>query len=623
MIQTALKCREYTVAWEIFNLIKLKSMATHPDEMTYNLMIHACAETGETERAINLWKEMTLRRGIEPGEETYHTIIHACALRKDYYHEAWKYATDMVKRGMRLNVYSVNILIQACGRVGELTRARLLVRHMINSGLETLQPNHITFQNMLRAYATYHVPGNRVKNKLLGSGTRDEINPLDAVFVQPTTNLQKHEPGEENLSMQIMEDIPFLPKAVLKTRRDVLDEAALLVNWLRDHFPEMVDTQMMNSYLDVCAAQGSIGDLKWSYFNDFENPPTHEELREQQRAEREAAEREQSEWPSQQYPHPEEDAPLYSDASEGAESQPANWGAVPEQAEADEAEPAAIEAEAEVSESETTDTGIPHSAVENDVAPSVASEPCESRSMATESEPESESEVATTSPASELSEFDPSTSELPDPTSFDDLPDPSTTNFDPSESESESHLPHESDQSDSNPTSQQTLLPPLSEETPADDEDVPIDGFSDLPKLHRNLYTFDSCLSACVTFRNLRFARKVWADRMKYLETPQYLSTRESDRRALDFAAERKLIDILALSDKTIEARERMLTLQNEAGVEWQWDELRTLYVKAVQLEDAVTVRAVRQATERDKEGRRKKWLDVTEEEAETPDYRY
>ncbi|TGZ80115.1 hypothetical protein EX30DRAFT_396452 [Ascodesmis nigricans] len=592
LIQTALKCTEYTVAWEIFNLIKFKSMATQPDVQAYGLMIHACAETGETERALNLWNEMTLRRGIEPNEIVYSSIIHACAVRKEYYHEAWKLATEMVRRGLSFNLYTVNILIQACSRVGELTRARLLVRHMVNSGIDSLQPNHITFQNLLRAYSTYRVPESRRRNNLLDSKTREEINPLDAVFVQPETRLERKIPGvEEPLGLQTqapMDDIPFLPKAVLLSKRDVLDEAALVVNWLRDHYPEMVDTQIMNSYLDICHSQGSIGDLKWSYKHDLENPPTYEEIKARERAEQEAV---SAEWPTQQRYDPEDDTPLYSnlgdDHSDTVNSEPV-WTTPG----VDAAEPvSSTESAAEATPAET-DSGVSSTETPEPTKPA--------------------------EPSPTLSEFDSSSAQLPDPDFEPTSPQPSeksaeqpSTPFPKASSPTDSNpSPNLSSTSESEP--QTTLLPP--------DEELLID---DLPKHHRNLYTFDSCLSACVTFRDLKFARRVWKDRMHFLETPEYRRTPSGERKRLDIAAEKKLINVLALGNHTVEARDRMLTLQNEAGVEWQWEDLRTLYVKAIQNEDTVTVREIKQATERDNVGKRKWMPDVTEEEAETPGYRY
>jgi pentatricopeptide repeat protein len=265
LIQTCITRKEFDTAWQIFNLIKLKSTATAPDASTYALMIHACAHAGETERALDLHTDMTERKGIPPTTETYHSLLHACAMRKDYFNEAWRIATEMQRNGFEIGRITLNVLIQACGKVGELVRARLLVRHMMASGMEDLVPDKWTYQNLLRAYATYHAPSN-CRGKFRNKTDQKTIDLDKAAFVQPETVLRKR--GHDSAP----EEIPFLPKSVLQNAREVVDEAALVVNWLRDTHPELVDTQILNAFLDICLAQSSFSDLKWSYENDLENP---------------------------------------------------------------------------------------------------------------------------------------------------------------------------------------------------------------------------------------------------------------------------------------------------------------------------------------------------------------
>jgi len=260
LIQTCINRKDLDTAWQVFNLIKLKSTATAPDQSAYALMIHACALDGETEKALDLFADMTERRGIAPSTQVYHSVVHACAVRKDYFSEAWRYAVRMQREGMELDRCALNVLVQACGRTGELTRGRLLVRHMMASGKEDFVPDRLTYQNLLRCYSTCKV---KQRKKALERQTADN----DATaFIQPGRELRPEKGG-------FIEKIPFLDKSVLGTQREVLDEAALIVNWLREARPEIVDTQMINSYMDVCISQRFFTDLKWSYENDTENPP--------------------------------------------------------------------------------------------------------------------------------------------------------------------------------------------------------------------------------------------------------------------------------------------------------------------------------------------------------------
>jgi pentatricopeptide repeat protein len=287
LIQTCINRQEFDTAWQIFNLMKLKSTATAPDVATYSLMIHACAVKGEAERALDLFTDMTVRKELVPTEYTYQSIIHACAVRKDYFGEAWKYARIMQEAGLPITIMVFNVLLQACGVVGELTRARLLLRHMSESGNPDIYPNKFTFQNALRAYSNYHVPKNQktTRNSILEKMNLQkegkwppppEPNAKEAETINYDADAGTWIPAPQALQQRNIEDtnkIPFLNKPILGSRREILDEAALIINWLRESKPDIMDTQLMNSYLDVAKSQGYATDFIESYKNDYENPP--------------------------------------------------------------------------------------------------------------------------------------------------------------------------------------------------------------------------------------------------------------------------------------------------------------------------------------------------------------
>lgn len=271
LIQTCINRNQLETAWQIFNLIKLKSTSTAPDVTTYTLMIHACAISGEVERALDLFTDMTVRRGIAPNRETYHVLIHACAMRKDYFAQAWKFATDMQTDGMTINRMYLNILIQACGRTGELTRARLMVRHMMAASRQrkNIQPDEITFQNLMRAYATYKAPGTG-RRKAVGGAGRTVSEPA---FVGAETGLL-----EKRIEGEVEEEIPFLAKSVLQTHKDVIQEAKQVLAWINKKKPWLVSTQLLNAYLDVCLNQGGFTPAKMCYskFFSVEEPAKEE-----------------------------------------------------------------------------------------------------------------------------------------------------------------------------------------------------------------------------------------------------------------------------------------------------------------------------------------------------------
>lgn len=402
-------------------MIKFKSTATAPDESTYTLMIHACAENGETERALDLYTDMTTRRNLEPTAETFIALIHACAVRKDYFLQAWKFATDMQNQGIQITRKTLNVLIQACGRTGDLTRARLLVRHMMASNHPDLIPDQWSYQGLLRAYATYNAERRSEGTPTTHGDVAALTDSERAVFMTPNTELAE--------GTKRAEAIPFIRKSVLGSSREVLDEAALVVNWLRDAHPDFVDTQLMNAYLDVCLDQPSgKTDLIWSYDNDYEK----------------------------------------------------------------------------TSGLLTPDMDSPSSGT-----------------------PENPEVLA---PASE-------------------------------------------------PYAPDTVTPPV----------------DNVRKLPRNIYTFSTALQGAVKFRNLDFAQRVWADRMAFTKTESYWRLQDKVREKMDFDAEKRYIDALALGGRLEEAAERAEVLSDE--YEWSFEDLQMLYVKAVQLEDKITAEFVKKVT--------------------------
>jgi len=410
LIQTCINRRDLETARQVFNLIKFKSTATAPDQSAYALMIHACSLDGETEKALDLFADMTERRQLAPSAEVYHSIVHACAVRKDYFSQAWSYAVQMQREGMALDRRALNVLVQACGRAGELTRARLLVRHMMASGKEDYVPDRITYQNLLRCYASFVAKGPR-RQKL----ARKVIENDAAAFIQPGKELQPER------GSSFIEKIPFLDRSVLDTPRQVLDEAALIVNWLRDTRPGTVDIQMINSYMDVCIAHDSFTDLQWSYENDTENP---------------------------------------------------------------------------------------------------------------------------------------------------------TNPFHPPRTKAEAAK---------------------GKQEPKRDDCDPL--VADLPKLHRNIHTYATALQAAQQFRNLEFARQVWADRLAYTKTADYSTLPKKLRRTLDLDAERAMLNILASAGLLGEALERIRILHEDGGVDWAWGDLKKVYTYAVQAEDVNTMRYIRHVT--------------------------
>jgi len=256
LIKTCINREELDTAWQIFDLIKYRSSETAPDVSTYSLMIHACAMRGEAEKALDLFRHMVDTRGLEPDEQVYDSLIHACAVRKDYFLDAWKYAIEMRDKGMKVARRTLNHLLQACGKNGDLTRARLLMRLMMSSPSPEFQPDERSFQGLLRAYAT-------AKWK---PGVRKKAVPQEA-FLLPNPNANNR--AGSGFGEQEIEGLPFLQGSVLTTRKEILSEARQLLHYIIEYKPWLYSTKILNAYLDVCYVQYGNRELRRVYLEYY------------------------------------------------------------------------------------------------------------------------------------------------------------------------------------------------------------------------------------------------------------------------------------------------------------------------------------------------------------------
>ncbi|KAI8324801.1 hypothetical protein GQ54DRAFT_246286, partial [Martensiomyces pterosporus] len=115
LIVACLKVGNFGRAWGVFE--HLRYSISKPDEITFSIMIHACAKNGEA-------------HGFQPDFYTYNTLIYACAVKKNL-GLARGIFRDMLERSMNPE----------------------------NHGL--LKIDSVTISNMLWAYSSYIHP---VKN---------------------------------------------------------------------------------------------------------------------------------------------------------------------------------------------------------------------------------------------------------------------------------------------------------------------------------------------------------------------------------------------------------------------------------------------------------------------------
>ncbi|KAI0684051.1 hypothetical protein BC835DRAFT_671397 [Cytidiella melzeri] len=171
-------------AWDLFSHMRYVAH-TIPDANLFTKMICACASTsispsGEPERALDLFTEMTVDHQIPPAVETYTATILACARsgRKEYVHEAFRLAKEMLdchRDARGISAFSPDAkfytaLLQGAKRIGDLRRVRWILAEMVRGSLEVGTENQdvaiaedvivksSTMMHVFHAYATYKPP---------------------------------------------------------------------------------------------------------------------------------------------------------------------------------------------------------------------------------------------------------------------------------------------------------------------------------------------------------------------------------------------------------------------------------------------------------------------------------
>lgn len=177
----------HPIAWSLFYHMRY---AAHPvpDAPLYAMMIRACAAgipqpntmsirrnrswEADAERALDLFREMTVHHGIRPNKEVYDSLILTCARRKEHYSDALRLLRELVDGNahgvapLSPDVYTYNAVLQGSARKGDLITSRWILADMVRSVMTQADsadgtskaPNEETLTNVFWSYAVYRPP---------------------------------------------------------------------------------------------------------------------------------------------------------------------------------------------------------------------------------------------------------------------------------------------------------------------------------------------------------------------------------------------------------------------------------------------------------------------------------
>ncbi|CEH13806.1 hypothetical protein CBOM_01702 [Ceraceosorus bombacis] len=212
-ILTAAPKHHKPLFWSLYHRMRFAAHPT-PDAPLYTLAIRACAEgieypgddysnaprkrVADGERALDLFREMSVHYGIRPTAQTYNALMLVYARRKELLPEAFRLLKEMVAlERERLSIEDVqarqeltcfapdrrtfNALLNGCARNGDLARARWVLAEMLRNAsalwsetaqergptnltdreqleVENRRPDDVSLMHVFNAYAAYVPP---------------------------------------------------------------------------------------------------------------------------------------------------------------------------------------------------------------------------------------------------------------------------------------------------------------------------------------------------------------------------------------------------------------------------------------------------------------------------------
>jgi pentatricopeptide repeat protein len=120
-----------------------------PNVYSYNTMIRACGEFLEVEKAMQVYREMSVYT-VEPDLITYKNLIYACSKRGDFYVQCFEIYSQALFNNFIPDAHLYSILLYACARNSDISNAITLFHHMV---MLKIPRDVYSYTNMLFAIA--------------------------------------------------------------------------------------------------------------------------------------------------------------------------------------------------------------------------------------------------------------------------------------------------------------------------------------------------------------------------------------------------------------------------------------------------------------------------------------
>ena len=305
-------------AWSLFYQMRLTAHPV-PDAPLYAQMITACAlgvqqpnatlwkpkdplmastnkkptkrtsTQADSERALDLFREMTIRYNLRPTPEVYGAVILACAKRKDMYEKAIELFQSMVAlernrlqdggakaSSFAPNRETYNALLQGCAKNGDLLRARWILAEMLRTAslkwdelmgkqergetlhevelrdIEATRPDEQTLSLVFFTYASCSLAAKTTPRVMTKAGDDQVRQSVGESSTGEAREVAVEERVERNEEGTLTQQVPSTSKAVLREAVSLMERIKTDVESGSGLFSSIQPTpRLLNGFLAV------------------------------------------------------------------------------------------------------------------------------------------------------------------------------------------------------------------------------------------------------------------------------------------------------------------------------------------------------------------------------------
>ncbi|KAH9894019.1 hypothetical protein C8Q73DRAFT_745662 [Cubamyces lactineus] len=195
-------------AWDLFAHMRYVAHP-NPDSRLYAVMIAACASRvldSQPARALDLWTEMTVDKGMAPTADAYTAVIYACACsgEKLYVNEAFRLAKEMLdghrdaygNSAFRPDRKTFYALLEGAKRIGDLAKVRWILAEIVSESMQAARGDasdlvyvdEEIMTHIFHAYAAYKPPFDRAATVLVDESKADASTSDGSSTTTPTSD---------------------------------------------------------------------------------------------------------------------------------------------------------------------------------------------------------------------------------------------------------------------------------------------------------------------------------------------------------------------------------------------------------------------------------------------------